>query len=151
MKLNTLHFAEGSRKTRHRVGRGTGSGSGCTAGYGNNGSKARSGDKQKAYFEGGQTPLTRRIPKRGFNQAAFREPFQVVNLSSINSIESSDKEISIDWMLDKGLVWSKVLPIKILGDGEIKRAITIHAHGFSKSAKDKIEKAKGKAEVLKRA
>lgn len=150
LKLNELKPANGTRKTRRRVGRGQGSGRGCTAGYGNNGHKARSGSSTKLYFEGGQTPLTRRVPKRGFF-SPFKLEYQIVNVSSLEKIGSTEKEITIELLYSQGLIHEKELPVKILGEGELTKAFTIKAHAFSKSAKDKIEKAKGKAEVVTRA
>jgi large subunit ribosomal protein L15 len=144
--LNTIKPAKGSTKNTKRLGRGTGSGQGCTAGHGANGAKARSGDRWKPYFEGGQTPLSRRIPKRGFYNR-FSATYQIVNVGDINTAASNDKEITIDWLLDKGLIQNKDDPVKILGGGELAKAVTIKAHAFSKAAKEKIEKAKGKADV----
>ncbi|MBD3344874.1 MAG: 50S ribosomal protein L15 [Chitinivibrionales bacterium] len=136
-----------ARKPANRVGRGQGSGNGTTCGYGNNGAKARSGRKHKLYYEGGQTPLSRRIPKKGFKHER-NVIYQIVNLQAIEKIESSDKEIDTEWLFSNGLVRSKELPVKILGQGEISKSLVVKAHSFSDSAKEKIEKAKGKVEVL---
>jgi large subunit ribosomal protein L15 len=150
LKLNELKPAAGAKKTAKRVGRGTGSGSGCTAGHGNNGHKARSGSTNKLYFEGGQTPLTRRIPKRGFFNP-FRIEYQIVNVGSLESLDNGGKEITIEFLYEQGLVHEKDRPVKVLGEGELTKTLVIKAHSFSKTAKEKIEKAKGKAEVVGRA
>jgi large subunit ribosomal protein L15 len=150
LKLNDLKPVPGSRKTSRRVGRGTGSGSGSTAGRGNNGDGARSGAYTKFYFEGGQTPLTRRIPKRGFI-SPFKVVYQIVNVGNLESLENDIKEITIEVLYENGLVHEVDKPVKILGNGELTKAISVKAHSFSKSAKEKIEKAKGKAEVIVRA
>ncbi len=147
--LNSIASNPGSRKVKHRVGRGTGSGSGSTSGYGNNGDKCRSGRKQKAYFEGGETPMSRRIGKFGFVHARA-VTYQIVNLRDINKIQFSEKEIDVAWMRDKGLVHNASHAVKILGTGEFTKSVVIKAHAFSASAKEKIEKAKGKAEEISR-
>ena len=147
LKLNELKPAAGSRKKSKRIGRGTGSGTGCTAGKGNNGHRARSGSSNKYYFEGGQTPLTRRIPKRGFTNI-FRQEYQIVNVGDLEKMEQSDKEITIEMLHENGLIHEIDRPVKILGNGELTKNISIKVHAFSKSAREKIEKAKGKAEVI---
>jgi large subunit ribosomal protein L15 len=146
MKLNELKPSEGSRATKRRIGRGQGSGNGCTAGKGMNGYKARSGARQKAYFEGGQTPMTRRIPKRGFNNP-FRLRYQTVNVGDLEKADVADKEIDRQWMFENGLIRSNDEPVKVLGGGELNKKVTVRAENFSKSAREKIEKANGKAEV----
>jgi large subunit ribosomal protein L15 len=146
-KLNELKPAPGSRTNTKRLGRGTGSGQGCTAGKGNNGHKARSGSTNKFYFEGGQTPLTRRIPKRGFTNI-FRREYQIVNVGDIEKIGQLDKEITIGFLHENGLIHEVDRPVKILGNGELTKNITVKVHAFSKTAREKIEKAKGKAEVI---
>lgn len=143
--LNDLHAGKGSRKSKKRVGRGTGSGLGCTAGYGMNGAKARSGDKYKAYFEGGQTPLIRRIGKRGFNNRN-RVEYQVINVGRLAQVITDEKEIDPTWLAERGLIGKAELPVKVLGQGDFDKAIVIKADAFSKSAREKIEQAKGKAE-----
>jgi large subunit ribosomal protein L15 len=150
LKLNDLKPVPGSRKTSKRVGRGTGSGNGSTAGRGNNGDGARSGAYTKFYFEGGQTPLTRRIPKRGF-VSPFKVTYQIVNVGSLDSLEIDVKDITIEVLHKNGLVHEVDRPVKILGNGELTKSFNVKAHSFSKSAKEKIEKAKGKAEVIIRA
>lgn len=150
LKLNELQPAVGSRKNKKRIGRGTGSGTGSTAGKGNNGDKARSGSFTKFYFEGGQTPLTRRIPKRGFTNI-FRKEYQIVNVSELEKLENVDKEITVEFLHKSGLVHEVDRPVKILGNGELTKTLTIKVNAFSKTAREKIEKAKGKAEVIGRA
>jgi large subunit ribosomal protein L15 len=147
LTLNTLKPDKGSTRDSKRRGRGIGSGNGKTAGRGHKGAGSRSGTKKKLYFEGGQTPLTRRIPKRGFNNI-FSKKYQVVNLGDIDKIAASDKEITGQWLLDNHLVRSATAPVKILGNGDFTKAIVVKAHAFSKSAREKIEKAKGKAEAI---
>ncbi len=147
LTLNELQPAKGSTKRSKRVGRGGASGWGTTAGYGNNGAKARSGAKNKPYFEGGQMPLTRRLPKRGFNNI-FKIHYQIVNVGDLQKVEFDTKEIDAQQLYDNGLVHSKDKPIKILGNGDFSKVLTIKANAFSKTARDKIEKLKGKAEVV---
>lgn len=149
LKLNELRPAAGSKKVKKRIGRGTGSGNGSTAGMGNNGHKARSGSSNKAYFEGGQTPLTRRLPKRGFH-SPFKVEFQIVNVGLLESLDSG-KEITVEALFERGLIHKADVPVKILGNGDLTKTLNVKAHAFSKSAKDKIEKAKGKTEVINRA
>jgi large subunit ribosomal protein L15 len=148
LKLNELKPAVGAKKVAKRIGRGTGSGNGCTAGKGNNGHKARSGSSNKFYFEGGQTPLTRRLPKRGFH-SPFKVTYQIVNVSSLEKLDA--KEITIEIMYENGLIHEADSPVKVLGNGELTKSLIVKAHAFSKSAKDKIDKAKGKTEVINRA
>ncbi len=147
LKLNDLKPAAGSKKNTKRLGRGTGSGQGSTAGKGNNGHKARSGSTNKFYFEGGQTPLTRRIPKRGFTNI-FRKKYQIVNVGDLEKMEQVDKEITVGYLHENGLIHEVDRPVKILGNGELTRNFTVKVHAFSKVAREKIEKAKGKAEVI---
>ncbi|MGD9201887.1 MAG: 50S ribosomal protein L15 [Chitinispirillia bacterium] len=146
--LNNLSPAKGSKRNKKRIGKGPGSGWGTTSGKGSNGAKARRGAKNKLYFEGGQTPLTRRLPKRGFNNI-FRTRYQIVNIGDVQMIEIEDSEIDAQWLFNHGLIHSKDKLVKILGNGEISKNITIKANAFSKTARDKIEKAKGKIEVVK--
>jgi large subunit ribosomal protein L15 len=147
VKLNDIKPAKGSNRTSKRLGRGSGSGTGKTAGRGSNGQGSRSGSGTKPYFEGGQTTLIRRVPKRGFTNI-FRVEYQTVNICDIEKIDVSDKEIGIEWLLQHKLLHSKTKRVKILGDGDLTKAISIKAHAFSKTAREKIEKAKGKAEVI---
>ncbi|MFW6123814.1 MAG: 50S ribosomal protein L15 [Acidobacteriota bacterium] len=145
MKLNNLQPAKGSRKNRIRVGRGPGSGRGKTSGRGTKGQKSISGYSRKLGFEGGQMPLVRRVPKRGFTNI-FRREYSEVNLDRLNQIKK--KTIKVEDLVEKGIVKKKTQPVKILGRGKITSPKTIYAHKFSKSAKEKIEKAGGKAVLL---
>ncbi|MBN1576422.1 MAG: 50S ribosomal protein L15 [Chitinispirillaceae bacterium] len=147
MRCNELKPVAGSRKKSKRLGRGTGSGTGSTAGKGNNGHKARSGSRNKYYFEGGQTPLTRRIPKRGFTNI-FRQEYQIVNVGDLERMGQVDKEITVGFLHENGLIHEVDRPVKILGNGELNKTITVKVHAFSKTAREKIEKVKGKAEVI---
>jgi large subunit ribosomal protein L15 len=147
VKLNTIKPASGSTKSSKRLGRGVGSGTGKTAGRGHKGAGSRVGGAHKPYFEGGQTSIIRRTPKRGFTNN-FKVRYQTVNLGDIEKLEISDKEIGKEWLMQHKLLRSKSLPIKILGNGDLTKAINVKAHAFSKSAREKIEKAKGKAEVI---
>lgn len=147
MDLSDLKPAPGSIKNRKRIGRGPGTGKGKTSGKGHKGQKSRSGYKRRAWSEGGQMPLQRRLPKRGFTNI-FRVDYQGVNISRLASLDSS--EITPDLLRQKGLARKKNMPIKILGVGDIEKAINIKAHAFSKSAIEKIEKAGGKIEIVGR-
>ncbi|MED5219074.1 MAG: 50S ribosomal protein L15 [Candidatus Neomarinimicrobiota bacterium] len=144
MKLNSLTPVPGSTKNRKRVGRGHGSGLGKSAGRGDKGAGQRSGFKRRPWFEGGQMPLARRLPRRGFTNI-FKKEFQIVNLNVLGDlgIEKIDAQI----MFQKGLVRSALKPIKILGDGELNMKLEVTASAFSTSAKEKIEKAGGTVTV----
>jgi len=146
MRLEDLKPAKGSTKKSKRVGRGVGSGSGKTAGKGHKGQKARSGGVKGAGFEGGQMPLQRRIPKRGFTNI-FRKEYAIVNLSDLERAAGSDV-VTPDALVRMGLIKDTKNGVKVLGTGEIKTKITIRAHKFSKSALEKIQAAGGKAEVI---
>ncbi len=151
MKLHDLKPAPGSKKRRKRVGRGPGSGWGKTAGRGHKGQKSRSGYSRRWYFEGGQMPLVRRLPKRGFSNKLFRIEYAIVNLRDISrKIDDTVEVLSPEIMKELGLV-KKNLPIKVLGEGELNYPILIIAHKFSKSAQRKIEAAGGKWEVVESA
>jgi large subunit ribosomal protein L15 len=143
MKLHELTPAKGSRRAKKRVGRGPGSGRGTTAGRGDKGQKSRAGYSRRPGFEGGQMPLIRRVPKRGFTNI-FRVEYQVVNLSRLADLEG---EITPDLMVEKGLV-RRGMPIKVLGNGEVSSAVTVRAHAFSATARGKIEAAGGRCEVV---
>lgn len=143
MKLHELSPAEGSKKDRKRVGRGPGSGLGKTAGRGAKGQRSRSGYSRRPGFEGGQMPLIRRVPKRGFTNI-FRTEYAVVNLAQLIDI---DGDITPEVLAARGLVRSGRL-VKVLGDGDVDRALAVAAHKFSKSARSKIEKAGGSCEEL---
>lgn len=147
MKLNNLKPAAGYKKDRKRVGRGIGSGRGYTSGRGANGQNSRSGGSVRLTFEGGQTPLFRRFPKRGFNNK-FKKEFNEVNVYQLNRF-SADDTVSPEVLIEAGLI-DKVAKngVKILGKGEITVALNVKAHAFSASAKEKIEAAGGKPEVI---
>tara|TARA_B100002052_G_scaffold218429_1_gene200415 strand:+ start:536 stop:976 length:441 start_codon:yes stop_codon:yes gene_type:complete len=141
MRLDSLNPAVGSVKNKKRKGRGHGSGLGKTSGRGHKGAGQRSGNKKRPWFEGGQMPLARRLPRRGFNNI-FKEEFQIVNICDITKIENVSK---IDPVLlkDNGLIRSALKPVKILGKGDIDLKISIVASAFSETAKNKIESAGG--------
>jgi len=144
MRLEELKPSQGSRKKSKRVGRGPGSGSGKTASKGHKGQKARSGGVKGPGFEGGQMPLQRRLPKRGFTNI-FRKEYAVVNLRDLAALSGT---ITPETMMEQGLVRNPKDGIKVLGVGELKSGIIVRAHKFSKSAVDKILAAGGKAEVI---
>ncbi|MBI1357620.1 MAG: 50S ribosomal protein L15 [Acidobacteria bacterium] len=148
MNLSDLRPPAGSRHKVKRVGRGPGSGHGKTAARGEKGQRSRSGYKGKRGFEGGQMPLIRRVPKRGFVNI-FRKEFAIVNLDRLNELEGS--EFTPQALLESRVIRKLQAGLKILGDGEIGRAITVHAHKFTASAKEKIEAAGGKAVVIEAA
>ena len=146
MKIEDLKPAEGSRKKVKRIGRGIGSGHGKTSCKGHKGQKARSGGTKGPAFEGGQMPMQRRLPKRGFRNP-FKIEYAVLNLKDINNIQDVDV-ITPDVLFERGIVKDMKHGIKILGEGEIKRPLTIQADAFSASALAKITAAGGKAEVV---
>lgn len=146
MMLHELQPAAGASKPAKRRGRGAGSGNGKTAGYGHKGQKARSGSK-RAGFEGGQMPLQRRIPKRGFVNI-FRKEFTIVSVKALDAAFEAGETVTIEALCEKGLVKKTLDGVKILGNGEITKALTVEANAFSESAKQKIEAAGGKAEVI---
>lgn len=143
--LDNLTAPKGARKKKKLLGRGSGSGHGKTSTRGSKGQTSRAGRHTYLGFEGGQSPLIRRFPKRGFN-SGFARPFQVVNIREIAKIK--DAVINAEVLLDKGIIKSKLQPVKILGIGEIKVAKTVAAQAFSKQAADKIKNAGGKIEVV---
>lgn len=144
--LSNLKPTSGAVKKKKRVGRGPGSGHGKTAGRGMNGQKSRTGYSMKRGFEGGQMPLIRRLPKRGFTNKNRKE-FNIVNLESIDI--TGLNELKIEDFFERRLAKNKRLKIKILGNGDLSRKIDIHAHKFSRTAVEKIEKSGGKAIVIK--
>ena len=147
MKLTDLHAAPGARKKRKRVGRGPGSGHGKTATKGHKGQKARSGGGVRPGFEGGQMPLHRRAPKRGFKNP-FRHEYAVVNLSDLARFPAGSV-VDADQLVEARLIKrSQRFAVKILGEGALQHALTVKAHAFSESAKSKIEQSGGRAEVL---
>jgi len=146
MKLEELKPSPGSTKKSKRVGRGPGSGSGKTASKGHKGQKARSGGVKGAGFEGGQMPLQRRIPKRGFTNI-FRKEYAIVNLDDLSRLSGVDA-VTPELLRQNGMIDDMKDGLKILGTGELKQKLTIRAHKFSKSAMEKIQAAGGKAEVI---
>jgi large subunit ribosomal protein L15 len=143
-ELHDLSPASGSHRGRKRVGRGVGSGLGKTAGRGQKGQKARTGGTVNIHFEGGQMPLHRRIPKRGFNNKN-RVEYQVVNLRDLDALEGL---VTVETLKGAGLIGNLRRPVKVLGQGEVTKALQVTAHAFSKSAKEKIEAAGGSVAVL---
>ncbi len=150
-RLSNLKYAEGSRKNKKRIGRGEGSGRGGTSTRGMNGQLSRSGASRKAWFEGGQMPLQRRIPKFGFTNI-FRVPYQVVNVNALQRVADekkiSDDVLSAEVLKNLGLVSSSTKPIKILGKGELKAKVNLEVDACSKSAKEKIEAAGGSIKTV---
>ena len=146
MKLDSLKPSKGSTKNKKRIGRGHGSGLGKTSGRGHKGAGQRSGNKRRAWFEGGQMPLARRLPRRGFTNI-FKEEIQIVNISDLNRIEKNS-EIDPVVLQESGMIRSSLKPVKILGEGDIDKKINVTASAFSASAKNKIEKAGGTATIL---
>lgn len=142
-----LHAPEGANRKKHIVGRGDGSGSGGTAGRGNKGQQSRSGGKTYPGFEGGQMPLYRRLPSRGFSNYPFRKEYQVVNLRDIEGKFQAGDTVDTLSLFMKGLVRKPELPVKVLGEGQISFALTVSVDAVSSSAKAKIEAAGGKVEV----
>ena len=147
MKLHELQPAEGSKSSRKRVGRGTGSGLGKTSGRGHKGQNARSGGGVRPGFEGGQNPLYRRLPKRGFNNARFATEFAIVNLDQLNRF-ADGTEVTPELLLAEGVLRNPRDGVKILGNGDLTVKLTVKAHKFSQSAADKIQAAGGKTEVI---
>ena len=147
MEIHELSPAPGSRKAAWRKGRGHATGNGKTAGRGHKGQNARSGGGVRVGFEGGQMPLARRIPKRGFNNI-FAKPLESVNVSVLNDRFEDGAEVDAQVLLDTGVLSKCQYGVKILGNGEITKKLTVRAKAFSASAKEKIEAAGGKAEVV---
>ena len=146
--LSNLKPARGSRHRKVRVGRGMGSKLGKTSGAGNKGQQSRRGYSRRPGFEGGQMPLHRRLPKRGFSSLHANDAHAVVNVEELNGFEKGST-VSPELLFGVGILRSKRDTVKILGDGEIKVALTVHAHAFSKSAEEKITAAGGKVEVIR--
>lgn len=146
MKLNELKPARGAIKRRKRLGIGTGSGHGGTSTRGHKGLYSRSGGKVPNWFEGGQMPLQRRIPKRGFKNFT-RKVYQVVNLKDLSRFEAGT-EVTLVTLFEAGLIRASATPVKILGEGTLEHALTVHAHAASKSALEKIGQSGGKVEIL---
>ena len=146
MKLGNLSPSMGATKSTKRKGRGPGSGYGKTAGRGHKGSGQRSGHKSRPWFEGGQMPLSRRLPKRGFSNHLFKKEVQIVNLRDLENLNVDS--VTAEILYNNGLVRSAFKPIKVLSKGNISKPLTITANAFSKGAKEKIEKAGGIVTVL---
>ena len=146
MNLNNLTASEGSNRPVKRIGRGPASGQGKTAGKGHKGQKARAGRGPRIGFEGGQMPLQRRIPKRGFNNI-FAKEIAIVNVSDLNDKFEDGQEVDVNALVKSGLVKDKLDGVKVLGNGDITKKLTVKADHFSASAKEKIEAAGGKAVV----
>ena len=146
MKLHELRAPEGSTKNPKRKGRGTATGQGKTAGRGMNGQNSRSGGGTRPGFEGGQMPLYRRVPKRGFTNI-WKKEWEIVNVEDLNAFENGTL-VTPELMIEAGLAKKVVDGIKILGDGALEKSVTVKAHKFSKTAIEKIESAGGKAEVI---
>ena len=147
MKLHELTPAAGSTKERKRIGRGPASGQGKTAGKGHKGQKARAGRGMRPGFEGGQMPLQRRLPKRGFTNI-FRTEMAIVNVAALENAYNAGETVTIESLIEKGLVKKALDGVKVLGYGELTKALTVQANAISESAKQKIEAAGGKIEVI---
>ena len=147
MKLHTLAPAEGATKERKRLGRGVGSGTGKTSGKGHKGQNARSGGGVRPGFEGGQLPLFRRLPKRGFSNADFKVRYAVINLSDLNRFEAG-AVVTPEILKEMGLVKNQLDGIKVLGNGTLEKKVNVKAVRFTASAKEKIEALGGKVEVI---
>jgi large subunit ribosomal protein L15 len=155
MKLNELSPGRGARKARKRVGRGTGSGLGKTAGRGHKGAGARSGNKRRVRFEGGQNPIHMRMRKlrgptmkKSMPFEKFRTRTQPVNLRDLDARFDDGAEVTPDSLREAGLATRRDVPVKVLGQGDLSKALTVHAHGFSKSAREKIEAAGGTCQLI---
>lgn|SRR5574344_340803 len=147
MKLHTLYANEGATDTRKRVGRGTSSGHGKTSGKGHKGQNARSGGGVRPVFEGGQLPLFRRLPKRGFTNAKFKVEYAVINLSDLNKFDDG-AVVTPELLKEMGLVKKQLSGIKVLGQGKLEKKLVVKANKFSATAVESIEKLGGKAEVI---
>ena len=148
MKLHELSPASGSSKAAWRKGRGSGSGNGKTAGRGHKGQNARTGGGVRPGFEGGQIPLYRRLPKRGFTNSLFKKEYAIINLETLDKLFNDGDVVSMEVLLEKGIVKKELNGLKVLARGEITKKLTVKAVIFSASAKEKIEAAGGKAEVI---
>jgi large subunit ribosomal protein L15 len=146
LRVGTLKPARGSKKNRKRLGCGPGSGQGKTAGRGHKGQKSRSGSSIPAWFEGGQMPLQRRIPKRGFTNI-FRVERQIVNVRKLDIFEAN-AEVNVEALLDKGIIKNLKRPVKLLGEGELNKPLKVIVHACSKKAKEIVEKAGGEVQIV---
>lgn len=147
MKLNELKAPPGTNKRTKRVGRGPGSGHGKTSTRGHKGQKARSGGGTRPGFEGGQMPLQRRLPKRGFNNAIFKKEYAIVNVKDLNEFENG-AEITPEVLMEAGLVKKMLCGVKLLGDGELQKKLTIKVHKVSQQAEEKVKAQGGRVEVI---
>ena len=148
MKLHELKPAAGSAKGAWRKGRGPGSGNGKTGGRGHKGQNARTGGGVRPGFEGGQIPLYRRLPKRGFTNSLFKKDYAIINLETLDKLFNDGDAVSMEVLLEKGIIKKELNGLKVLGRGEITKKLTVKAAIFSASAKEKIEAVGGKAEVI---
>lgn len=146
-ELNSLRPAAGAKRGRKRVGRGPGSGNGKTAGRGHKGQKSRSGYSRRDGFEGGQMPLVRRIPKRGFTNI-FSTECQILNLADLERLFGNGDTVTVEALVSRGVVSANRGPVKVLGDGELTKQLTVQVHRYSKAAQAKIEAAGGSCEVV---
>ncbi len=146
MRLSDLGPAAGAKKKRKRIGCGAGSGHGKTACRGENGQRSRSGSTKRPWFEGGQMPLQRRVPKRGFHNR-FRIEYQIVNVKDLSRF-SADADVNVDGLLESGLINKKGIRVKLLGSGEIDRALKIEVHACTKKARELVEKAGGEIRII---
>lgn len=147
MKLHELKYNEGSKKNIKRLGRGSSSGTGKTSGRGENGQNSRSGGGVRIGFEGGQLPLYRRLPKRGFSNAMFKKVYATINVSDLNKFEDGTV-VSPELLREMGIIKNELSGIKVLGNGSLDKKLTVRAHKFSNQAKEKIEAKGGKIEVM---
>jgi large subunit ribosomal protein L15 len=147
MKLHELRYSEGTVKERKRLGRGSSSGTGKTSGKGHKGQNARSGGGVRPGFEGGQLELYRRLPKRGFSNANFKITYATINISDLNQFDEGTV-VSPELLKEIGMIKNQLNGIKVLGNGSLDKKLTVRAHKFSKTAKEAIETAGGKAEVI---
>jgi large subunit ribosomal protein L15 len=148
VKLNELKPAPGSKKTRKRVGRGESSGLGKTCGKGSNGQKSRSGASIPAGFEGGQMPLIKRVPKRGFSNYPFKKEYALINVMDLEELFDDGTEITAELLIASGVIKKVLDGVKVLGDGDVTKKFTVRVQKISESAKNKIEAAGGKVEVI---
>ena len=146
LRVGTLRPARGAKKNRKRLGCGPGTGQGKTAGRGHKGQKSRSGSSIPAWFEGGQMPLQRRIPKRGFTNI-FRVERQIVNVRNLDRFEAN-AEVNVEALLDKGIIKNLKRPVKLLGEGELNKPLKVIVHACSKKAKEIVEKAGGEVQIV---
>lgn len=146
MFLHDLKPAKGAKKLRKRLGRGSGSGLGTTAGKGTKGQKARTGSKVYPWYEGGQVPLTRRLPRRGFTNAKFKKEYKIINLKDVEALYSEGEIVSYDTLKEKGLIKGSVSAVKILGEGDLTKKLVFKVDKISKSARGKIENSHSEIE-----